>query len=308
MIREKKLSPGRKKTIRESTGRKVFVVWNYLFFLLLILICAFPLYYILVQSLSGSIVAGKGILVPYRFTFSNYRDVFRMEGILDSLLISVSRTVIGTVITVFCCMLMGYLFTKEELPGRRFFYRMVTVTMYVSGGIIPTFLVIRMYGLINSFWVYVLPTAVSAYYIILIKTYIEGLPSSVEESAMLDGAGPMTIFLRIIMPMSLPIAATIAVYASVYQWNSWFDNHIYTFTNNALTTMQYKLYKFLNQAERLAEQIESMSGDTSRLDNALTPQGVRMTVTVVAVIPVMMIYPFLQRYFIKGINIGAVKG
>ena len=294
--------------IRESTGRKVFSACNYAFFLLLILICFFPLYYILVQSLSGSIVAGKGILVPYRFTFSNYTDVFKMEGILDSLLISIARTLSGTAITVFCCMLMGYLFTKEELPGRKFFYRMTTVTMYVSGGLIPTFLVMRAYGLLNTFWIYILPTAVSAYYIILIKTYIEGLPKSVEESAMLDGAGPMTIFLKIIMPMSLPIAATIAVYASVYQWNSWFDNHIYTFTNTALTTMQYKLYKFLNQAERLAEQIEKMSGDTSRLDNALTPQGVRMTVTVVAVIPVMLIYPFLQRYFIKGINIGAVKG
>ncbi len=294
--------------IRESASRKAFVVCNYLFFLLLILVCAFPLYYILIQSLSGSHVAGKGILVPYRPTFANYTDVFKMEGILDSLLISVARTVCGTVITVFCCMLMGYLFTKEELPARKFFYRMVTVTMYVSGGLIPTFLVMRMYGLLNTFWIYILPTAISAYYVILIKTYIEGLPKSVEESAMIDGAGPMTVFMRIILPMSLPIAATIAVYASVYQWNSWFDNHIYTFTNNALTTMQYKLYKFLNQAERLAEQIDKMSGDTSRVDNALTPQGVRMTVTVIAVIPVMLIYPFLQRYFIKGINIGAVKG
>lgn len=294
--------------IRESRGRKVFNFFNCLFFALLIVICAFPIYYIVVQSLSGSIVAGKGILLPYRFTFSNYIDVFKMEGILDSLFISVARTLSGTSLTLFCCMLMGYLFTKQELPGRKFFYRMVTITMYVSGGIIPTFLVMRMYGLLNNFWVYILPTAVSAYYTILIKTYIEGLPASVEESAMLDGAGPMTIFLRIIVPMSLPIAATIAVYASVYQWNAWFDNHIYTFSTASLTTMQYKLYKFLNQAERLAEQIENSSGDTSRLDNALTPQGVRMTVTVIAIIPVMMIYPFLQRYFIKGINIGAVKG
>lgn len=298
----------RPKKIKTSAGRKIFQVCNYLFFVLLILLCAFPIYYIIVQSLSGSLVAGKGILIPYRFTFSNYGNVFQMEGILSALLVSVARTICGTALTLFCCMLMGYLFTKEELPGRKFFYRMVTVTMYVSGGIIPTFLVMRMYGLLNSFWIYILPTAISAYYTILIKTYIEGLPKSVEESAMLDGAGPMTIFLKIILPMSLPIAATIAVYASVYQWNAWFDNHIYTFTNTTLTTMQYKLYKLLNQAERLAEQIENSSSDTSQVENALTPQGVRMTVTVVALIPVMMIYPFLQRFFIKGINIGAVKG
>ncbi len=294
--------------IRESLSRKIFVTCNYIGFLLLIFLCAFPLYYILVQSLSGSIVAGKGILLPYRFTFSNYADVFKLAGILEALGISVARTVCGTCITVFSCMLMGYLFTKEELPARKFFYRLVTVTMYVSGGLIPTFLVMRFYGLLNTFWIYILPSAVSAYYIILIKTFVEGLPKSVEESAMLDGAGPMTIFLRIILPMSLPIVATIAVYASVYQWNAWFDNHIYTFTNTGLTTMQYKLYKFLNQAERLAEQIEKMSSESTRIENALTPQGVRMTVTMIAVIPVIMIYPFLQRYFIKGINIGAVKG
>lgn len=293
--------------IKDTVSRKVFNVCNIVFFLLLILLCAFPLYYILVQSFSGSVVAGKGILVPYKPTLKNYSDVFQLEGILPSLGVSVARTVCGTCLTVLCCMLLGYLFTKEELPGRKFFYRLVTVTMYVSGGIIPTFLVIKTYGLLNSFWVYILPTAVSAYYTILIKTYVEGLPASVEESAMLDGAGVLTIFFRIILPMSLPIVATIAVYASVYQWNAWFDNHIYTFTNTALTTMQYKLYKFLNQAEKLAEQIEKSSSDI-RADSTLTPQSVRMTVTVIAVIPVMMIYPFLQRYFIKGINIGAVKG
>lgn len=294
--------------IRESTSRTVFNICNYLFFILLILLCAFPLYYVIIQSLSATQVAGKGILLPYRFTFSNYTNVFNMPDIFSSLLISVARTVSGTCITLFCCMLLGYLFTQEALPGRKFFYRMLTVTMYVSGGIIPVYLVIKMYGLLNTFWVYVLPTAISAYYTILIKTYIEGLPKSVEESAMLDGAGPMNIFLRIILPMSLPIAATIAVYASVYQWNAWFDNHLYTFNTPSLTTMQYKLYNLLNQATRLAEESERAGGNTDKLQNAITPTGIRMTVTVVAIIPVMMIYPFMQRYFIKGINIGAVKG
>lgn len=293
--------------IKDSPSRIGFNIFNILLMVILILVCAFPVYYVLVQSFSGSIVAGKGILIPYKFTFENYTNVFQLEGILPALGISVARTVVGTGITVLCCMLLGYLFTKEELPGRKFFYRLVTVTMYVSGGLIPTFLVIKTYGLLNSFWVYILPTAVSAYYTILIKTFVEGLPISVEESAMLDGAGPLTIFFKIILPMSLPIVATIAVYASVYQWNAWFDNHIYTFTNTGLTTMQYKLYKYLNQAEKLAEQIEKSSSNI-RAEETLTPQAVRMTVTVIAIIPVMLIYPFLQRFFIKGINIGAVKG
>lgn len=292
---------------RESKSRIAFLAFNYLFFILLILICAYPLWYIFVQSLSGSIVSGKAVLVPYRFTFSNYEQVFKLDGVFSAFGISVLRTCVGTVCTVTCCMLLGYLFTKEQMPFRKLLYRLVTITMYVSGGLVPAYLTIKAYGLTNTFWVYILPYVVSAYYIILIKTYVEQLPESVEESAMLDGAGPLVIFARIILPMSLPIVATIAVYASVFQWNAWFDNHIYNFASKELTTMQYMLYKYLNEAERLAELIEkgNMNTDTA---NIITPQGVRMTVTMVTVLPVLFIYPFMQRYFVKGIMIGAVKG
>lgn len=292
--------------IKESKSRNVFSVVNYIFFSLCILLCAYPLWYIFIQSLSGTHMAGKGLILPYQPTLSNYAQVMQLEGIFRAFGVSVARTVVGTVGTVMCCMLLGYLFTKEQMPLRKVLYRMVTVTMYVSGGLIPTFLVIKAYGLTNNFWVYILPSLVSAYYIILIKTYVEQLPASVEESAMLDGAGVLTIFLRIILPMSLPIVATIAVYASVGQWNSWFDNHIYTFTKDSLTTLQYTLYRYLNEAERIAEQLEKGNIDERML--TLTPTGVRMTVTMITVLPVLMIYPFLQRYFIKGIMIGAVKG
>lgn len=292
--------------IKESKSRIVFSVVNYIFFSLCILLCAYPLWYIFIQSLSGTHMAGKGLILPYQPTLSNYAQVMQLEGIFRAFGVSIARTVVGTVGTVMCCMLLGYLFTKEQMPLRKVLYRMVTVTMYVSGGLIPTFLVIKAYGLTNNFWVYILPSLVSAYYIILIKTYVEQLPASVEESAMLDGAGVLTIFLRIILPMSLPIVATIAVYASVGQWNSWFDNHIYTFTKDSLTTLQYTLYRYLNEAERIAEQLEKGNIDERML--TLTPTGVRMTVTMITVLPVLMIYPFLQRYFIKGIMIGAVKG
>ena len=291
--------------IKESKSRIVFSVVNYIFFSLCILLCAYPLWYIFIQSLSGTHMAGKGLILPYQPTLSNYAQVMQLEGIFRAFGVSVARTVVGTVGTVMCCMLLGYLFTKEQMPLRKVLYRMVTVTMYVSGGLIPTFLVIKAYGLTNNFWVYILPSLVSAYYIILIKTYVEQLPASVEESAMLDGAGVLTIFLRIILPMSLPIVATIAVYASVGQWNSWFDNHIYTFTKDSLTTLQYTLYRYLNEAERIAEQLEKGNIDERML--TLTPTGVRMTVTMITVLPVLMIYPFLQRYIIKGIMIGAVK-
>lgn len=290
-----------------STSRKVFQVLNALFFVLFTFLCVYPLWYVLIQSLSSG-NTGKAVFLPEGFTLKNYTQVFQMPNVAHAMGVSVLRTVIGTVATVGACMLLGYLFTKEEMPGRKVLYRLLVVTMYVSGGLIPTYLVYKSYGLLNNFWVYILPGAVSAYYVILIKTFVEQLPKVVEESAMIDGANTLTIFARIILPVSLPIVATIAVYAAVRQWNSWFDNHVYALTNKNILTLQYMLYKYLNEAERIAKELQEMSTDMANVDNLLTPRGVRMTVTMVTVIPVLFIYPFLQRYFIKGIMIGAVKG
>ena len=290
-----------------STSRKVFQVLNALFFVLFTFLCVYPLWYVLIQSLSSG-NTGKAVFLPEGFTLKNYAQVFQMPNVAHAMGVSVLRTVVGTVVTVGACMLLGYLFTKEEMPGRKVLYRLLVVTMYVSGGLIPTYLVYKSYGLLNNFWVYILPGAVSAYYVILIKTFVEQLPKAVEESAMIDGANTLTIFARIILPVSLPIVATIAVYAAVRQWNSWFDNHVYALTNKNILTLQYMLYKYLNEAERIAKELQEMSTDMANVDNLLTPRGVRMTVTMVTVIPVLFIYPFLQRYFIKGIMIGAVKG
>ncbi|MGI6173389.1 MAG: carbohydrate ABC transporter permease [Christensenellales bacterium] len=292
--------------IKVTAGRKAFLVCNYLFFTLLILICAYPLWYVFVQSLSGEIVAGKGIVVPYRFTLKNYQQVMKLKGLGTAFKISAARTGLGCLITVTCCMMLGYLFSKEEMPFRRLLYRMLVICMYISGGLIPSYLTVKYVGLMNSFWVYIIPWAVNAYNVVLVKTFVEQLPASVEESAMLDGAGVFTILFRIILPMSLPILATIAVYSSVAQWNSWFDNHLYTAFDENLTTLQYMLYNYLNQAERLSQLLAE--GKNLNSDQILTPKGVRMTVTMITVIPVLCIYPFLQRYFVKGIMIGAVKG
>ncbi|MGI6653691.1 MAG: carbohydrate ABC transporter permease [Christensenellales bacterium] len=291
-----------------GASRKCFRAVNGLFLLLVTLACAYPLWYILVQSLSGSLLAGKGIVWPYNFTLNNYRRVFQISGVFHAFYVSIARTAVGTCFTLFCSMLLGYLFTKREMPAHKFLYRMLTITMYISGGLIPTYIVIKTYGLLNNFWVYILPYAVSAYYVILIKTYIEQLPPSVEESAMIDGANTLAIFFRIILPMSLPILATIAVYASVAQWNAWFDNHIYTFSERNLTTLQYTLYIYLNEAELLVRQLEESASLEVDATAIVTPKGIRMTVTMITVLPVLCVYPFLQRFFIKGIAIGAVKG
>ncbi len=290
-----------------TASRKIFNGFNHLLFIALILLSVYPLWYILITSVSLSSETAHFFL-PGGFTLEHYILVFRMQGVLPAVVISVLRTLSGTCLTVLSCMLLGYLFSKPEMPFRKTMYRALIVTMYVSGGLIPSYLVIRAYGLQNNFLVYILPMAVSAYYVVLIKTFVEQLPAAVEESAKLDGAGTMTIFFRIIMPMSLPIIATIAVYAAVAQWNSWFDNHIYAFTEKRLTTLQYLLYTYLKEAEILARQIASSPDASEHAVAALTPKSVRMTITMITVLPVLCVYPFLQRYFVKGIMIGAVKG
>ena len=293
--------------MKTSASRKGFLVFDHLFFIALILLCIYPIWYIFISSISEGTGVGQ-FFIPQKPSISNYTRVFKLQGMGLAFRNSILRTVIGTFLTVIVCMFMGYLFTKEEMPFRKTLYRILIVTMYLSGGLIPTYLVFKTYGLLNNFWVYILPSIVSAYYIILIKTFLESLPASVEEAAMIDGAGVMRIFLQIILPMSLPIIATIAVYAAVGQWNAWFDNHIYTFNREGLTTLQYKLYTYLKEAEILAEQLKMSSEIDTSLQNSLTPRGVRMTVTMVTVVPVLFVYPFLQRYFVKGIMIGSVKG
>jgi ABC-type glycerol-3-phosphate transport system permease component len=278
---------------------------NTVFFSALCFIFAYPLWYVFIQSLSDSASIDAKWL-PVGFTLKNYSDVMGMPAIGHAFLISVLRTVAGTAGTVTCCMFLGYLFTKQEMPCRKFLYRMLVITMYVGAGLIPGFLTIRAYGLLNTFWVYIVPGLLGAYNVILIKTFVEQLPPSVEESAMIDGAGTLTIFFKIILPMSLPIVATIAIFTAVGQWNSWFDNHIYTYSNKNLLTLQYMLYRYLNEAEKFMKEMKEAGGG---VDTALlTPRNFRMTVTMVTVVPVLFVYPFLQRYFVKGIAIGAVKG
>ena len=268
--------------------------------------CLYPVWYVFIQSLSEGDRAVNARIVPLGLTLENYAQMLKREDILHAFFISVSRTVIGTTLTLLCSMFLGYLFSKEDMALRKVLYRYMIITMYVSGGLIPTFLVYRSYGLMNNFLVYIIPSLVSAYYVILIKTFIEQLPPSVEESAMIDGANTAVIFFRIILPLSLPIAATIAIYASVGQWNSWFDNNIYTVANKKLTTLQYLMYTYLDKTEELAKQLKE--SDDITVASQITSRGIRMTITMITITPVLCVYPFFQRYLIKGIMIGAVKG
>lgn len=302
----------KRKKSKTSMSRKIFLLCNYLLMLLITFICIYPFWYIIIYSFSepGLVDVNPPVFLPRGFSFSNYRDIFELQVFFHALLISVLRTVLGTAGAVLSCSFLGYLFTKNEMPARKWVYRFLILTMYVNGGMISTFIVIKSYGLLNNFWVYILPMLISAYNIVLIKTYVEQLPQSLEESARLDGAGYVRVFTAIILPLSKPIIATVAVFVAVGQWNSWFDNHIYTRGTESLTTLQYLLYNYLNEAQRLAEQIKNSvnSGGISQMVSTISSKGVRMTITVLASLPIFLVYPFMQKYFVKGIMVGAVKG
>ncbi|HZG84095.1 carbohydrate ABC transporter permease [Paenibacillus sp.] len=280
---------------------------NYLFLTLLVIVTIYPFYYILIYSISDSIEAQKGVyLWPAGFSLEAYQTTIALPGIRDAALVSLLRTVFGTLITVFCCSFFAYLITKDEMPLRKYIYRFVLVTMYFNAGFIPWYLTMKAYGLQNNFLLYIIPSALSAFNVILIKTFIEQLPASLEESAKIDGAGYFKIFTYVIFPLSMPIIATIAVFAAVGQWNTWFDN-FFLVENPKLQTLQLVLWNFLNQSTNLSNMTTEQltRGDIVR---SLTPQSIRMTITMLVTLPIVLVYPLLQRYFVKGIMLGAVKG
>ncbi|WFR57293.1 carbohydrate ABC transporter permease [Anaerocolumna sp. AGMB13025] len=285
---------------------KLFYIVTYTVMLILLFVCLYPFYYVFIYSISDPSLAQKGItFLPKGITITNYSKVLSLDGILRSFFISLSRTVLGSGLTVLACSFFAYLVTKN-IYGRRFIYRFVIITMYLNAGLIPWYLTLKSYHLTNTFWVYIIPSAISAYYVVLLKTFIENLPVSLEESAKLDGAGYVTIFAKIVFPLSKPILATITVFSAVAQWNNWFDNYILV-QSEKLETLQLMLYNYLNQASQLS-QMSTTSLQHGAAAYTLTAQSVRMTITMVATLPILFVYPFMQKYFVKGIMLGAVKG
>ncbi|KRF41891.1 carbohydrate ABC transporter permease [Paenibacillus sp. Soil787] len=289
---------------------EIFDVLNYTLFALFTLACIFPFYYLFINTISNNDLSSRGFVMfyPRGFHLSNYTEVFKIPGLATATLVSVGRTLIGTVLTVAASGFLGYLFTKNGMWGRRFWYRFLIVTMYFNAGLIPWFLTMRNLGLTNNFLVYVVPGIVSPFFIILVKTFVESTPIALQESAQIDGAGYFTIFYKIIMPLITPILATIAIFSAVGQWNS-FQDTLFLVTNQKLFTLQFILYRYMNEATSLATLMKSTQGALNiNLANTQTATSIRTTVSMIVVIPILLVYPFFQRFFVKGIMIGAVKG
>ncbi|WP_330590543.1 carbohydrate ABC transporter permease [Lacrimispora defluvii] len=281
----------------------------YLFFTF---ICVYPFYYIFINTISANNLSerGKVLFWPIGIHFNNYISVLKIPGLFSALKISVARTVIGTIVTVFIAAFLGYMFTKESMWKRKFWYRFVVATMYFNAGIIPWYITMRNLHLTNNFWGYILPLAVSPFYIVLCKTFVESIPGELQDAAEIDGAGTLKIFFQIITPLIKPILATVAIFTAVTQWNA-FQDTLLLVTDKRLYTLQFTLYQYINQAsslKSLANSNASSAQMAASLAHSQTATSIRMTVTIVVVAPIILIYPIFQRFFVKGIMIGAVKG
>lgn len=303
----------KKQRIRQhSHGENIYNIFNILFFAIFTFLCFYPFYYLIINSISNNQLSAAGEINwwPQGIHFDNYEKVFALDGLSTAALVSLGRTVLGTALTVIASAFLGFMFTQQQMWHRKFWYRFVIVTMYFNAGIIPAFITMRNLHLTNTFWVYVLPAIVQPFNIILVKTYIESIPASLQEAAEVDGAGTFTIFRKIILPMCQPILATVAIFSAVGQWNSFQDTLIYI-TDSKLYSLQYLLYQYLNQASFIANQVKASAGsalNVASLATAQTPTSIRMTIAVVVVLPILFVYPFFQRYFVKGMTLGAVKG
>ena len=298
---------------RQSIGDRIISVLTYFVYAIFAFVCAYPLYYIIINSISSNTLSerGKVLFWPMEIHFKNYERMANIPGLLDAAKISVLRTIIGTILTVMIAAFLGYMFTRETMWKRKLWFRFVAVTMYFNAGIIPWVLCMRNLGLANNFWGYIFPMIVQPFYIILCKTYCESVPRELQEAAEIDGAGTLRVFWQIMLPVIKPILATIAIFAAVNQWNSFQDNLLLMTNRPDLNTLQYVLWQYITQANSLKALISNTTNSSAiiaGLQTAATATSIRMSVTVIVVLPVMLIYPFFQRYFTKGIMIGAVKG
>lgn len=297
---------------KTSAGDVIFSILNYTFFIVFTLACIFPFYYLFINTISDNDLVRKGAigLIPKGIHIQNYISLRSVNELMQSFKVTIARTVLGTALMVLASGLVGFLVTKKEMWGRSFWYRFIIITMYFNAGLIPWYLNMSMLGLTDNFMGYIIPGIVAPYNIILVKTYIESIPAELEESAYIDGASYMVVFRKIIWPLSRPILATIAIFGAVGHWNSFQDSLIIMQNNSDLYTLQHRLYMYLNQTTNIGAQMTSGNTQLSASTQAalLNSKTIKYTISMVTVIPILLVYPFMQRYFEKGIMLGAVKG
>lgn len=288
-----------------SVGGVTFDVIKSIILILFVAITLYPILNTLAVSLNDGMdtVRGGIYLLPRKFTWQNYKTILQKDSLTQAAKVTVARTVIATVVQLYATSMLAYIVSRKEFMFKKFLTIIYVLTMYVNAGLIPGYLLIKELNLLNSFWVYILPGAVTAFNMIVIRTFMNGLPESFAESAEVDGAGHLRIFHAIILPLCKPVLATVALFIAVGQWNSWFDAMLYNGFAPELTTLQYELMKLLSSVTNQSGNIESMKNNGAMV----TPMSVRAATTIITSIPIMCLYPFLQRYFVAGMTIGGVK-
>jgi len=283
----------------------IFDIVIALFMLAFVVVTVYPVINTIAISFNDGTDAVRGgiYLWPRKYSLKNFKTVLMMEDLLIGAKNSVLRTVLGTISSLFVNALLAFVLSRKRFLFTRGLSLFWVITMYVNGGMIPVFVLYKNLSLTNSFWVYVVPGMVSAWNMLVLRTYMHGLPDSLEESAQLDGAGYWTVFTKIISPLCKPVYATIALFVAVYQWNSWFDSMLYNRMADEHTTLQYELMKLLSSVMQQSTSAESAKNS----GNTVTPITIRAAATVITMLPIICLYPFLQRYFVTGLTIGGVK-
>lgn len=292
---------GRKK----SGADRAFSVFIAIFMIIFVVVTLYPVLNTLAISFNDGTDALKGgiYLWPRKFTLKNYTTILQKNNLVTGAIVTVARTVIGTVLSLVMNAILAFIVSRPRFLFRKQMSLFWVITMYVNGGMIPTFVLYKNLNLTNTFWVYVIPGVISAFNMLVIRTYMNGLPNSLVESAQLDGAGYTTIFLKIISPLCKPVYATVALFVAVGQWNSWFDAMLYNRMSSEYTTLQYELMKLLSSVTNQSTSAETMKNAVG----AVTPVSVRAAATIVTMLPIICIYPFLQNYFVAGLTLGGVK-
>lgn len=290
----------------DGPASKLFDVLNAILLAILVLLVIYPLWNQLAISFNdNNVVASKNIyFYPKSFTLTNFEFVFSNSSILEGARVSFMRVIIGTAGTLLCTGLLAYITTIRNFSGRKFIRRIFVITMYFSGGLIPTYLLMVQLKLMNTFWVYIIPSLFNAYYMLLIASFIQNIPVSMFEAARIDGASELKIYFKTVLPVCIPVFSAVAVYIAVGHWNAWFDCMIYN-ANGNWDTLQIILRRLLLEQEAF-QKIQNELIAASKFRN-LTSEGLRAATTIIVTVPILCVYPFFQKYFITGITIGSVK-
>lgn len=295
--------------MKKSASYKVFTVFNIIFMCLLCAVMIYPYLNQLAIAFNESADSAMGgiYLLPRKFTLQNFSTILSNSRVGKAALISVLKTVINTVLALFVTFSAAYALSRKNLKGRKIITKLYAATMYLSAGVVPTYILYRYLGLINNFWVYILPYTFSFYNMVIMRSFIQQLPASLEEAALIDGANEFTVMLKVIIPLSKPVLATVALWVAVGQWNE-YSIALYYITNRSLYSLQYLMMCILKQSETLKQAaLDIAMGASETTVQQPTSESIKAAMMIVTTIPIICLYPFLQKYFVNGVTLGAVK-